>query len=316
MRTAKVVSFINYKGGVGKTTSSYHVACSLVGHHNKKVLLIDIDPQTNLTFLCAPVEKWQRIKASNGTIATLYRKWQAKQALESRRFIWRSPIQIFQKTRLDGLDLIPCDIDLLGEDLGSAQVGGTFPNVESLRKNSEVFLRDRNFLKTVVQEVGSDYDFIIIDCPPNLYLMTQNALVASDAYVVTAIPDHLSTIGLSILREKVRKIGELLSAAETFAGRGPNAKPIAELGAVMFVKVRIGGSLVTVTHSAKMEEVRNLVGADKCFTAKTTELIGFSEAAENSVPVWALNTPNALRAAQKGEYQRITLEFLGKFGQS
>ena len=51
----KVVSFINYKGGVGKTTSAYHVACCLAQHHSQKVLMIDIDPQTNLTFLCATV---------------------------------------------------------------------------------------------------------------------------------------------------------------------------------------------------------------------------------------------------------------------
>ena len=54
----KVVSFINYKGGVGKTTSAYHVACSLAQHRRQRVLMIDIDPQTNLTFLCADVQRW------------------------------------------------------------------------------------------------------------------------------------------------------------------------------------------------------------------------------------------------------------------
>jgi hypothetical protein len=63
---AKVVSIINYKGGVGKTTTTYHVGCSLAQHHQKKVLLIDIDPQTNLTFLCAPVEDWERVKQKTG----------------------------------------------------------------------------------------------------------------------------------------------------------------------------------------------------------------------------------------------------------
>lgn len=74
MARAKVISFINYKGGVGKSTSTYHVGCSLAQHHKKKVLLIDIDPQTNLTFLCAPIEAWEKVKLRIGTIANLYQK--------------------------------------------------------------------------------------------------------------------------------------------------------------------------------------------------------------------------------------------------
>lgn len=313
MPKAKVVSFINYKGGVGKTTSSYHIACSLAGHHKKRVLLIDIDPQTNLTFLCAPVDDWRKQKESVGTIAKLYQRWQKKLPLESKRFIWRSPIKVVGNHRIDGLDLVPCDIDLIGEDIGGGYLAGTFPSLESLKKNSEIFLRERDFLKTLIREVEDKYDYVIIDCPPNLYLMTQNALTASDWYVITAIPDHLSTIGLSILRDKVERIGKLVESAKTFAGQATKTQSVAALGGVIFVKVRIGGTLTTVTHQSKMAEVRGLVGAAKCFGVHTTELIGYSEAAEASVPVWALNSQNAQRAAQKGEYQAIAKEFLAKF---
>src|SRR5437867_4027573 len=141
---ATVVSFINYKGGVGKTTSTYHIGCSLAGHHKKRVLFIDIDPQTNLTFLCAPYEKWETFKKRAGTIADMYRRYQEKKALDTKRFIWRSPIEVLDgRRRIDGLDLVPCDIDLIGEDLGGASVAGVFPNMESLRRNAKAFLRDR-----------------------------------------------------------------------------------------------------------------------------------------------------------------------------
>jgi chromosome partitioning protein len=80
-----VISFINYKGGVGKTTSTYHIGCSLVGHHDKKVLLIVIDPQTNLTFLCGPVEEWNKHKRNIGTIATMYKRYQDRIALDTKR---------------------------------------------------------------------------------------------------------------------------------------------------------------------------------------------------------------------------------------
>ena len=80
MAAAKVIAFINYKGGVAKTTSTYHIGCWLASSKNKRVLLIDIDPQTNLTFLCASIEKWQKRKSSVGTIATMYRRYEEKEA--------------------------------------------------------------------------------------------------------------------------------------------------------------------------------------------------------------------------------------------
>jgi len=310
---ATVVSFINYKGGVGKTTSTYHIGCSLAGHHRKRVLFIDIDPQTNLTFLCAPYEKWEQFKKRAGTIKDMYKRYQEKKAVDTKRFIWRSPIEVLDgRARIDGLDVVPCDIDLIGEDLGGAAVGGVFPNVESLRRNAKAFLRDRTFLRTAIKEVDHEYDYILIDCPPNLYLMTQNALVVSDYYVVTAIPDHLSTIGLSILRQKVDKIGKMLESARTFAGEAGAHPAVAKLGGVIFVKVRIGGARITSVHQEKMREVPTILGP-VCFEQHTTELIGYSEAAEASVPVWAHPSPNAKMAAGKDEYQSITKEFLKRF---
>lgn len=312
---AKVVSFINYKGGVGKTTTTYHVGCSLAGHHKKRVLFVDIDPQTNLTFLCASVARWQEFKNKNGTIKDVYRRFQDRKPINTRRCIWRDPVAVIGgRERIKGLDLLPCDIDLIGEDLGGGSIGGAFPNVEALRKNAKVFLREHGFLRAVVTEIGEDYDYVLIDCPPNLYLMTQNALTASDSYVITAIPDHLSTIGLSILRDKVQRIGKLVESAYTFSGELP-ARPelVAQLGGVVFVKVRIGGTRLTVAHDSKMDEIAQLLGGGVCFPEHTTELIGYSEAAEASVPIWALDTPNALRASAKGEYQAIAREFLKRF---
>lgn len=312
MAKAKIISFINYKGGVGKTTTTYHVGCSLAQHHNKKTLLVDIDPQTNLTFLCAPFEKWQEFKRKVGTIASMYQRFQNKKALDTKRYIWKNPIQI-PNGRIPNLDLIPCDVDLLGEDLGGGHLAGTFPTMELLRQQAKLYLRERKFLSNALKEVEDDYEYILIDCPPNLYLMTQNALVASNWYVITAIPDHLSTIGLSILNDKVKKIGEWVRSAQTFEGQSDKSLEIAKFGGIIFVKVRIGGSLITNTHENKMIEVKTLVGNRLCFSDYTTELIGYGEAAENSVPVWMHASTNAVRAARKNEYTEITTEFTRRF---
>jgi chromosome partitioning protein len=304
----KTICFINYKGGVAKTTTTYHVGCALAQYHGKRVLLIDVDPQTNLTFLCASIEEWEKQKKRPGTIVDLYKRYRERKSLDTYRFVWQQPIRLPAGGRLTGLDLIPCDIDLLGEDVGSGHVTGAFPDIGAMRQQSKSFLRERSFLRHLIADIQGKYDYVLIDCPPNLYLMTQNALVASQCFVVTAIPDHLSTIGLNILVRKVRHIAELRKAAQTFAGIG-KIDAVADLGGIVFTKVRLGGSMVTNVHSSTMAELRkdSNLGA-MCFDDHTTELIGYSEAARLSCPVWSLSSDNAQRAAN--EYPRIADELL------
>ena len=311
-----VVSFINYKGGVGKTTTAYHVSCSLAQHYRKKVLMIDIDPQTNLTFLCASIEQWERRKQSIGTIKNLYEQFIQGRALDVRRAIWNDTV-VIGRHPISGLDLIPCDIELLGEDLSrDGQIVGTFPTMQALQKNAQLYLKERSFLAKVIEDVSDRYDWVVIDCPPNLYLMTQNALHASDYYVVTAIPDHLSTIGLNILTRKIREIGEGISAAQPLAGSS-GEHTVADLGAIVFVKVRMGGSMITNTHETTMSSIALRDFAQgKVVSKYTTELIGYSEAAENHVPVWEHNSDNARRVARNNEYPEITRQLIARLGSS
>ena len=308
---AMVLAFINYKGGVAKTTSAYHIGCWLAGLKDKRVLLIDIDPQTNLTFLCASVEDWRKRKENPGTILHMYKRYAGGKPMETKRYIWREPIRLRDGRRHPGVHLIPCDIDLIGEDVATGSIVGSYPSMAMLKEQAVNVMRDRQFLRRVIDEVGSDYDYVIIDCPPNLYLMTQNALLASDYYIVTAIPDHLSTIGLNTLHRKVREMNKTLKSAATLAGR--REAGYAELGGILFVRVRIGGQVTTNAHADKMAEVRSSVFGDKCFDTHTTELIGYTEAAANSLPVWLHDSDNARRARGKQEYPRVVDELLARF---
>ena len=305
---AKVLAFINYKGGVAKTTSAYHIGCWLAQTKEKRVLLIDIDPQTNLTFLCASIGDWEKRKKKPGTILSMYKRYVARKSIEAKRFIWQGPIRLRGGDRHPGIDLIPCDVDLIGEDVATGSIVGV--RRRAAKKQAPKVLRDSQFLCRVVDEVGSDYDYIIIDCPPNLYLMTQNALLASDYYIVTAIPDHLSTIGLNTLYGKVGKMDDELKKVAELA-KQPQAG-YAQLGGILFVRVRIGGRVTTNAHSDKMAEVRSMF-KDKCFNTHTTELIGYTEAATSSLPVWRHDSKNARRATEKQEYPKVVDELLERF---
>jgi chromosome partitioning protein len=307
MPKARVISILNYKGGVGKTTSAFHIGCSLAQHHNKKVLLIDIDPQTNLTFLCADYNRWMKFKTDRGTIGTLFKQFTAHGPLDPRQVIWKSPINLSINQVIKGLDLMPCDVDLLGDDLGLDGTVTPFPMRQPSAWAMEEFLRSRRFLMEVVKKVEKDYDFILIDCPPNLYLLTQNALLASEAYLVTAIPDYLSRIGIRILGDKIRQISGKLEAAQLFLGKEYGLDSVARMGGIVFAKVR-----ATILAENIMTEVRAEY-RDICFGQHTSDLVGYSEAAERLLPVWECKTPNAQRAAGEKQYEKITEIFLNRF---
>jgi len=310
MTRAKVFSFINYKGGVANTTSAYHIGCRLAGAKSKKVLLIDVDPQANLTFLCASVDAWEKRKKH--TIARMYRQYMDKKPIETRKYIWKTPILLQYGRPHPNIDLIPSDMGLIGEDIGGERIAGSSAGVKMPKKNAKRFMRDRIFLKKAIKEVADDYDYVLIDCPPNLYSMTQNALLASDHYVITVRPDYLSTMGLNIFINNVNKIGKLVEAAAKFAGKKTDNYHIADFGAVLFVRVYGRDQNIIATHRDKMREIRAIF-PDKCFETNITELIGYMQAAENSRPVWQQFGKNAGLVTKHQEYPKVVDEFLKKF---
>jgi chromosome partitioning protein len=185
---AQILSFINYKGGVGKTTTTYHIGCALALYHDKRVLLVDIDPQTNLTFLCAVQDRWQQHKnRGGGTVVSLYKRYLEGKDVDIRKGIWKSPIKDRQGAPLaPNLDLIPSDLELLIDQdvkvLGATKLSRTNPlaaQVSEIKIRAEHYVIPRIFLTQVLKQCDKDYDYVLIDCPPNLYLLTQNALLAS-----------------------------------------------------------------------------------------------------------------------------------------
>ena len=183
------------KGGVGKTAIAVNFAafCGLQGH---KTLLVDVDPQTNATFSCMEPEKWGEAAKSKGTVANLLgmRNSSAEGAPPTA-------LDVIVPNVFANVDLIPSHIDLFTIDL---DLGGATGRELKLRK--------------AIKPVLDNYEFVVIDCPPNLTIPTQNALASSTHFVVPLSPDYLSSLGIALLLNRIKKLSEDIDHTLIHAG--------------------------------------------------------------------------------------------------
>ena len=283
----RIISFINYKGGVGKTTTTFHVGCALAMFEPKKrVLLIDADPQTNLTFLCAEVVAWEKQIAAHGSLESLYSAYLDGQNKALKDIIWKAPIQ---RPELSNLDLVPSTIELLDIDL---RLQSKTRSATTIREVAQIHLDQRSILAGAIKGVLTNYDYILIDCPPNLYLATQNALYASDGYLVTLLPDDFSTIGLTFLD---RKVGQLLrerNLSEQIVDPGNNGLTTLPFY-VSFVKLPVTAGRTQNVAKEQMAIVKQMPKfAGKCFNSHTEDYKDIREATTEKLPVFLSSTGN------------------------
>ncbi len=182
-----VLSFINLKGGVGKTTTAVAVAEMLAQEERKHVLLIDLDPQTNATVTLISEEKWAEMDKDGQTIAQLFDDRLNPQ--NTPRFDIEKAIGHSVSTINDGiprLDLLPSSIRLI--DLQD--------RIPMIALSGNFTANPLEILRVTLQPVIDRYDYIIIDCPPSLGTVTKNGLRISTGYVIPTIPDIVSTWGI------------------------------------------------------------------------------------------------------------------------
>lgn len=184
---AKIISLINLKGGVGKTTLTIALADFLSVEHKKKVLVIDLDPQTNATVSLIAQERWKEVNQNNNTLHQLY--WD-KINNENVFNLKNSILKNVGNLKTEGrIDLIPSSIDLIDivEDI---------IKIDNEKEKLELLDKEINNIK-------EEYDYIFIDCPPDLSAITMTGLYASQQYLIPVIADTLSVYGLNQLITKI-----------------------------------------------------------------------------------------------------------------
>ena len=197
-----ILSFINLKGGVGKTTTAVAVAEMLAQEERKHVLLIDLDPQTNATVTLISEEQWADMDKEGKTIAQLFEDRLNPQ--NAPKFDIETAIARRVSTINDGiarLDLLPSSIRLI--DLQD--------RIPMIALTGNFMANPLEILRVALQPVVDRYDYIIIDCPPSLGTVTKNGLRISTGYIIPTIPDIVSTWGIYQIVDNVARFSEDIS---------------------------------------------------------------------------------------------------------
>jgi chromosome partitioning protein len=289
---------INWKGGVGKTSLTLHLAAGLATRHSKRVLLIDLDAQCNLSFLAVGLSAYldHTYKRNGPTLKTVFDAYFDRATIKPKDVILEKQVRaradkIFTQV---GIVLSHQELTLLDMKLAREKRSG-----KDHREETRFEIEKLSVIKNVIDAVADEYDYVLLDCPPNVNLVTQNAFFASDYYVVPAIPDFLSTVGISQITKYMDQFNQDYRSMWVYAGL-PGAYIETKFGGIIFNMVDEYGGGPKDGHRQIMTTTATQLGAGALFTNYITDGDGMSAAAQANLPVFAFSDlPRAQQNAEK-----------------
>lgn len=297
---AKKISVINFKGGVGKSTLTFHLAAHLA--RTSRVLVVDVDHQSSLSIVMMGADLWQAAVSSRSTCNSIFESFCNRKVLMPGTEIIHKNIIHTKRPEYNfypNLDLVPAQFELDDTEIEMASTTMGSPIVSEWHK--------RTLLAEWLDSVDADnnYDYIFFDCPPATKLVSQNALAASDYFVIPVIPDVMSSRGVTHFRRLVTvKIDQKLEFLRVNAGISsadiPRAYcPITKMAAIVPFMAKSAGNAasgLTNIHTEQLVSLRRQWGSD-IIQQVVTSLTGVPEALDQGWPVWnAYRTDNINRA--------------------
>ncbi len=252
---ARIVAFMNQKGGVGKTTTTVNIGAILAAEHGKRILLVDLDPQGSLSdHLGLDTERLDGTSAYEVLV----------DRIDPRLAI----------RRVHGLEALPANLDLSGVEIELAD-----------KDDRTVRLRE------ALDKVRDQYDYVLVDCPPSLALLTVSGLAAADSVVVAMEAEYLALRGIGQLIHTVQLVGESINPGLAVDG-------------VIFCRY---DGRTTLARDVKAEVEKHLPG--KVFATVVRQCIRLAEAPSRGLSIIGYDA----RCAGAEDYRLIAREFLDRF---
>jgi len=273
-RRAAVVAFMNMKGGVGKSTLAANIGWFAAYHRNLRVLLIDLDPQFNLSQYILGVERYEAlVESEQSTIEALFAPSNGDDPAMLRSLI--QTVHVWEDE--SQLDIVPASLNLAW--------------------TMRLALEKAHVLRDQLEDVRADYDIVVIDCAPTESILSTAAYYASDFIVVPVRPEFLATIGLPLLVQSIREFGN--------THRVENAPVIA---GILF-----NGVADRVEHDRARGDVKRTAAIYEIpvFENEISHSDSYPAGARQGKPIFM--TDNA-RGTRKNELERVSDEFIRRIG--
>ncbi|MDB9518361.1 ParA family protein [Roseofilum reptotaenium CS-1145] len=288
-----IISTVNMKGGVGKTTLTVNLAACLAKYHDKRVLIVDLDTQISATLSMMSPSDFAKLRRDQRTLRELVKKAinpAAKAAFPIQDII------IPYACNVPKLHLLPGDIDMYDEFSVSEMIYEKAVYREQVSFETVWNRFERVLVEGILKPIIDEYDYIILDCAPGYNLLTRSALTASDFYLLPARPEPLSLIGIQLLERRLAKLREV--------HQDEHPLDIQMLGIVF----TMAGGFIGRYYRQVMNRVRTDYSEAKLFKTRIPSDVNVSKSVDSYLPV-VIAHPHS-RGSKA--FQKLTEELLDK----